>query len=93
MEDKLKLLINILMVIDDDYDITVHNELFDNSNPLVIAAKFLADKCLIGDDGHPIREEMDKVSEAGFSIFPGEMDRFGWLTGCIQLTRGIIVFG
>ena len=95
MEDKLNLLISILKVIDNDDEIIVYdsNDTFDVSNTLVKAASFLADECLIGDDGHPLREEMDKVSTAGFPIFPGEMDRFGWLTGCIQLTRGIIVFG
>ncbi len=93
MEDRLNLLISILKVIDNDSFITVHNELLDSSNPLIIAIKFLASECLIGDDGHPLREEMDKVSSAGFPIFPGEMDRFGWLTGCIQLSRGLIVFG
>ncbi len=93
MEDRLNLLISTLKVIDADEMIIVNNELYENSNPLVIAAKFLANECLIGDDGHPLREEMDKVSSAGFPIFPGEMDRFGWLTGCIQLSRGLIVFG
>jgi hypothetical protein len=93
MEDKINLLISTLKVIDTDTFIEVHNEFFDNYNPLVIAVRYLANECLIGDDGHPLREEMDKVSSAGFSIFPGEMDRFGWLTGCIQLTRGTIVFG
>jgi hypothetical protein len=93
MEDRLNLLISTLKVIDVDEMITVNNELYDSSNPLIIVAKYLANECLIGDDGHPLREEMDKVSSAGFPIFPGEMDRFGWLTGCIQLSRGLIVFG
>ena len=95
MEDRLNLLISTLKVIDADDEIIVYesNGTFDVSNPWVIAARYLADECLIGDDGHPIREEMDKVSAAGFPIFPGEMDSFGWLSGCIQLTRGIIVFG
>ncbi len=87
------LLISTLKVIDVDEMIIVNNELYENSHPLVIVAKYLANECLIGDDGHPLREEMDKVSSAGFPIFPGEMDRFGWLTGCIQLSRGLIVFG
>ncbi len=93
MEDRLNLLISTLKVIDADEMIIVNNELYENSHPLVIVAKYLANECLIGDDGHPLREEMDKVSSAGFPIFPGEMDRFGWLTGCIQLSRGLIVFG
>ena len=87
------LLIHLLQYINKDDTIEVTNEQYDRNHPLVNAALFVANECLIGDDGHPLREEMDKVSSAGFSIFPGEMDRFGWLTCCIQLTRGTIVFG
>lgn len=93
--NKVNVLINILKLIDEDTTIEVvpTNETYDISHPLVIAARYLADSCLIGDDGHPIGEEMDEVREAGFPIFPGEMDRFGWLTGCIELSRGLIIFG
>jgi hypothetical protein len=67
--------------------------MYDISHPLVIAAKFLANECLIGDDGHPIREKIDQVILNGYPIFAGDMDTFGWLTGCIELSSGIIVFG
>ncbi len=93
MKDRLNLLISTLKVINSDLDIKVDSDMFDVSHPLIIAARFLADECLIGNDGHPIRKEMDKVSSAGFPIFPGEMDRFGWLSGCIELARGVIIFG
>ncbi len=93
MDDSLELLIMLLKRIDSDNSIEVYNEQYSITHPLVDAAKFLANECLIGDDGHPDREYMDTVVAAGFPIFPGEMDRFGWLIGCIQLSRGIIVFG
>lgn len=93
MYNKLDLLINLLNAVSNDDLIEVKNEIYDSSHPLIIAAKYLANECLIGDDGHPIRSQMDIISENGFSVFPGEVDRFGWLTGCIELSRGLIIFG
>ncbi len=93
MSDSLELLIMLLKRITTDNSIEIYNDHYSITHPLVDAAKFLANECLIGDDGHPDRENMDTVVEAGFPIFPGEMDRFGWLTGCIQLSCGIIMFG
>jgi hypothetical protein len=93
MSDSVELLIMLLKRITSDDTIEIYKEHYSITHPLVDAAKFLANECLIGDDGHPDRETMDEVVEAGFPIFPGEMDSFGWLTGCIQLSRGIIMFG
>jgi hypothetical protein len=93
MSDKLNLLIHLLQYIDNDDTIQVNNNQYDRTHSLIIAALYLANESLIGDDGHPDRKNMDRVSENGFGIFPGEMDRFGWVTGCIELSRGIIVFG
>lgn len=93
MADRLSLLINLLTFISNDDTIQVTNNNYDRTHPIVIAALYLANEILIGDDGHPDRENMDKVIEKGFHIFPGEMDRFGWVTGCIELSRGIILFG
>ena len=33
------------------------------------------------------------ICDAGYKVFPGERDSFGWLSGCIQTTKGIVVFG
>jgi len=93
MSDDLDLLILLLKRIDYDESIDVIDDLYSSTHSLVSAAKFLANEYLIGDDGHPDRQYMDIISSAGFPIFPGEQDRFGWLTACIQLSRGIIVFG
>lgn len=93
MNESLELLIMLLKRIDSDNSIEVYNEQYSITHPLVDSVKFLANECLINNDGQPDRENMDTVVEAGFIIFPGEMDRFGWLVGCIQLSRGIIIFG
>lgn len=93
MSHKLYLLIHLLRYINKDDTIEVTNDQYDRTHPLISAALFIANEILIGDDGHPDRAMMDKVVEKGFRIFPGEMDRFGWVTGCIELSRGIILFG
>lgn len=93
MSDSLNLLILLLKEIDSDDRIDVFGEQYSYKHPLVIAAKYLANEYLIGDDGHPDRDSMDIIITAGFPIFPGEQDRYGWLTACIELRRGIIMFG
>lgn len=93
MTDACNLLIHLLSFInkDDTIEVIAHN--YDRNHPLVIAILHLANEILIGEDGHPNRKNIDKVIEKGFYTFPGEMDRFGWVTGCIELSRGIIIFG
>jgi hypothetical protein len=94
MDNNLQLLILLLKYIDSDTSIQVENKFYTySSHPLVNAAKYMANEYLIGDDGHPDRDNIDIISSAGFPIFPGEQDRFGWVTGCIELSRGIIIFG
>jgi hypothetical protein len=34
-----------------------------------------------------------RVKKAGFPIYPGEVDRFGWLTAYFQFKWGILLFG
>lgn len=34
-----------------------------------------------------------RVRNAGFPIYPGEVDRFGWLTAYFQFKWGILLFG
>jgi hypothetical protein len=36
---------------------------------------------------------MDIITLAGFPIYPYEQDSFGWLSGYIELSRGVIIFG
>lgn len=93
MNNNLELLVLLLKHIDSDSSIQVENKFYTYSHPLVSAAKYMANEYLIGDDGHPSRDAIDYVTTNGFYIYPGEMDRFGWVTGCIELSRGIIVFG
>jgi hypothetical protein len=88
-----KNLINLLKMINEDDSSEVNNGIYNIKNPFVNAVNYLANQFLIGDDGHPDRENMAIIAKAGFPIYPGEMDRFGWLTGKICLKRGFIIFG
>lgn len=65
-----------------------------NDHELICETEGLANQVFIDEEGQPRFEEMDKLwHDYGYFIFPGERDRFGWLTGCIQTKKGIIVFG
>jgi hypothetical protein len=93
MNSNLELLILLLKKIDSDSSIQVINNIYTYTHSLVNAAKYMANEYLIGDDGYPNMDAIDYIILNGFHIFPGEKDRFGWLTGCIELSRGLIIFG
>jgi len=99
-EDKLSELLKVLLNIESDPSIeaVVPNELKDGYqehqlHPLVQEAIHLANEVLITASGGINRAAVLKVKNSGFSVFPGETDSFGWLTGCILTTKGIVVFG
>jgi len=61
---------------------------------LVDEIRGIAEQVLITDEGTPDFDAIDRLyREHGYFVFPGERDRFGWVTGCIQTKKGIIVFG
>lgn len=53
----------------------------------------LSSVTLITEEGHNVWEHHERLSARGFRVFPGEVDSFGWVTGCIQTTKGVIVYG
>jgi hypothetical protein len=77
-------------------DVPEHVDVYLHRDQHEMISKIIrtANDVLISDDGNPLFEEMDKLwHDYGYFIFPGERDRCGWLTGCIQTKKGIIVFG
>ena len=48
---------------------------------------------LIDDEGHCNWTHIDLLKKSGFYVYPGEQDRFGWLTGCIDTQKGTIIYG
>ena len=67
----------------DNYDKYIQNDEISS----------LASNSLIGAEGECLWENHEILKHAGFPVFPGERDRFGWLTGYIQTKKGILVFG
>lgn len=63
-------------------------------HPLVQEIEHLATRLFIDDEGNPRFVEMDRLyQDHGYFIYPGERDRFGWLTACLETKKGFIVFG
>ena len=52
----------------------------------------LASDILINSQGRPDMDMIDNLKRAGYNVFAGERDGFGWLSGCIQTKKGILVF-
>lgn len=90
LPEELNLIILLLKEIEKDVSIEKMNNVYLEGHPLVYCVAYLANLYLTGDDR---LENMEYIRKKGFHIFPGEQDRFGWLTGCIQLKNGIIIFG
>lgn len=83
--DDTAVIIHLLKMIDEDETIDIKKK-----HPLIDAVVYLADDCLTGKEDF---QNIITIREAGFDVYPGEQDRFGWLVGCIQLKRGVIMFG
>ena len=65
----------------------------DGQHPLIQEIKVLACGELIMENGRNHQGGIMALKAAGFRVFCGEKDSFGWLTGCISTDRGIIVYG
>lgn len=83
--DDTAVIIHLLKKIDEDETID-----FIKKHPLISTVVYLADDCLTGDENF---KNIVTIREAGFDVYAGEQDSFGWLIGCIQLERGVITFG
>lgn len=53
----------------------------------------LADDVLLDENGQCNWKNIDVVQNAGFKVSSWETDSRGWLTGSIETTKGIIVYG
>lgn len=87
-------LIQLLRDIEADDTIQAQKYLTDGEpSPKVDEASGLACEELITSNGGCNRTNMRLLDQAGFHVFPGEQDSFGWLTGCIRTKKGIVVYG
>jgi hypothetical protein len=53
----------------------------------------MCSKLLIDSYGKCNYELMEELGSRGFSVGPGEQDRFGWLSAILYTKKGSIVFG
>lgn len=65
----------------------------DDPHPLVQEASSEASMVLITNSGQPDFSAHRALLKEGFRVTAGETDSFGWLTGCIHTSKGIIVYG
>jgi hypothetical protein len=94
IDETLLKLITTLHKIDKDTTLIVRQDgHYCLSQQIIKDAVELANDCLIDDGGHIIRKHIDLVVMEEFPTYAGDMDRYGWLTGIIELSRGIIMFG
>jgi len=86
MEHEISQLICLLQRVDGDPSIQLDDSCSLVNDIIELATLYLT----TGPDVHVYREQ---VRKAGYPVYPGEADRFGWLTAYFQLKRGIILFG
>lgn len=63
---------------------------------LTIELDEAASGLFIEADGKPAYElmlDLLELSVGKYYVTPGEVDAFGWLTGCLHTPRGILVYG
>ena len=70
-------------------------EYFKDDDHNAQMASCLCDEYLITENGTPNLDNIKKLRNFGYRVFPGEKDGFGWLTGCVQKNGDsrILVFG
>jgi len=78
--------IKVTHIFEDGYEII-------QSSTEVTEIEDYASEFLITSNGGCNLDNINKLKEAGFDVFAGEKDSFGWLTGCIRTSKGIIVYG
>jgi hypothetical protein len=79
-------LITLLKGVDSDPTVSLEPSSNSINDIIDLATLYLT----VGPEVHSYRERLRK---AGYPVFPGEVDRFGWLTAYFQMKRGIILFG
>ena len=68
------------------------NILNDRREDIINTALLYASDVLIDENGKNIWSNHDILEEVGFRVFVGEQDSSGWLSGCIQTNKGILIY-
>ena len=93
----VKRLVNALKAVEALEDVkcsrTGMTAYISDKRPEIDRAVNIADDVLITKTGDVDRVNIARLKQEGYSVYPGECDSFGWLTGCIRTKVGILVFG
>ena len=74
------------VVVDEEYDCVEYNETANNLSTQ-------ACEYLIYSDGRVNYRNKQKLEDAGFKVYPGDKDSFGWLVGVIERNNRTLTFG
>lgn len=68
---------------------------YAKTTPATEECEEMANELLIRMDGRCNWENIRNLCKYGFSVYAGEKDSFGWLTGCIGFPDGerVLVYG
>jgi hypothetical protein len=86
----------IQLLVDIEADDTIQNvgeRVIVATNPNVKNAINLAADVIITNVGRVDYDVIGYLNQYGYSVFPWERDRYGWLLGAIRTSKGIILFG
>jgi hypothetical protein len=88
---EIERLIQLLRMVDESPTPYRSKIYYDETHPAIRDIIYYATEYLtVGPDVHLYRSI---VKEAGYPVYPGEVDGFGWLTAYFQMKEGIILFG
>lgn len=91
-EEKIAQLITLLCEVDQDPKLfRTDMDQYDMYHPTIEKIIIIAtDYLTVGTD---VLHYRNKLRLAGYPVYPGEVDRFGWLTAYFRMKEGILLFG
>ena len=96
MKDRIKELAGRLMSLPNEVFKPIEDDglLYADNSDIVKDVEYLANELLISG-GHPNFTEINLLQEYGFSVYEGDYDNSGWLTGVIYYpdSNKVLVFG
>jgi len=88
----IKNLLTLLVKLERD-DSIISSDYLENSISIVNEIVNLADTLLITNEGQCNWKNMSILENHNFTVFPIEVDSFGWLVAGIQTNKGVIIYG
>jgi hypothetical protein len=85
-------LLTILVKLERD-DSIIQSNYLEHSIPIVNEIVNLADDVLITKQGKCNYKNISILENHNFTVFPIEVDSFGWLSAGIQTNKGVIIYG